>query len=151
MELNLNKMTSIRPPVMTKKIPYYPTLITDKQERRKFGLVNYSESFDGNHLPDDRDWEGTDLQTRMSYFLRWRKQELCQGTVSYYFFKYLVGIDLECFSNLISSKSPFNTSFMVVTFLLFRASSTVNKHNEQLNSMTLLSQTLISCSCSLSA
>ena len=83
MELDLNKMTSVRPPVMTKKIPYSPTLITDEQERRKLGLVNYFESFNGNHLPDNRDWEGTDLQTRMSYFLRWRKQELCQGTVSY--------------------------------------------------------------------
>ena len=87
MQLDLNIMTSIRPPVMTKKIPYSLTLITDEQERRKLGLVNYFESFNGNHLPDNRDWEGTDLQTRMSYFLRWKKQELCQGKVSYHFFK----------------------------------------------------------------
>ena len=69
MQLNLNKITSIRPAAMTKRIPYSPTLITDEQERRKLGLVNYFESFNSNHLPDDRDWEGIDLQTRMSYFL----------------------------------------------------------------------------------
>ena len=83
MELNMNKMI-FQPPVTTNKTPYYSTLITDAQENKKAELVNYFETFSGNHLPDDRDWEGTDLQTRLSYFLRWRKQQLCKGTVSYW-------------------------------------------------------------------
>ena len=58
--------------------------MTDAQEKRKLELVNYFETFNGNHIPNDRDWEGTgtDLPGKLTYYLRWRKQELCQGTVS---------------------------------------------------------------------
>ena len=84
LEIDLDIVKSIRPHVTTKKTPYSPNVMTDAQEKKKLEFVNYFENFHGNHIPDDRDWEGTgtDLQGKLTYYLRWRKQELCQGTVS---------------------------------------------------------------------
>ena len=84
LEIDLDIVKSIRPHVTTKKTPYSPNVMTDAQEKKKLELVNQFENFHGNLIPDDRDWEGadTDIQGKLTYYLRWRKQELCQGTVS---------------------------------------------------------------------
>ena len=84
LEIDLDIVKSIQPHVTTKKTPYSPNVMTDAQEKKKLELVNFFETYHSNLIPDDRDWEGTgtDLQGKLTYYLRWRKQELCQGTVS---------------------------------------------------------------------
>ena len=69
---------------MTNEKPYYPNVITQPQEDDlKIKTKVFEDSSGHNLLKENTDWAGLDLQIRMTYFLRRKKQKLCAGTVRY--------------------------------------------------------------------
>ena len=74
---------------MTNEKPYYPNIITQPQEDDlKEKTKVFEDSSGHNLLKEDTDWAGLDLQIRMTYFLRRKKQKLCAGIVRYLNFFY---------------------------------------------------------------
>ena len=69
---------------MTNEKPYFPNVITQPQEDDLKEKTKVFENSSGhNLLREDTDWAGLDLQLRMTYFLRRKKQKLCAGIVRY--------------------------------------------------------------------
>merc|ERR1712141_663901 len=65
---------------MTNEKPYFPNVITQPQEDDLKEKTKVFENSSGhNLLREDTDWAGLDLQLRMTYFLRRKKQKLCAG------------------------------------------------------------------------
>ena len=65
---------------VTSEKPYYPSVMTQAQENSKAYLTEIMTAATGNLLRTP-DWLKGDLQVRMHYFLRRKKQKLCRGNV----------------------------------------------------------------------
>ena len=74
---------------LTSEKPYYPSVMTQEQEHFKAYLTEVMNAATGNILRTP-DWLLGDLQVRMHYFLRRKKQKLCRGNVRNLSFKKLL-------------------------------------------------------------
>ena len=65
---------------ITSEKPYHPSVMTQKQENSKAYLTELISTATDNLLRTP-DWNKGDLQVRLHYFLRRKKQKLCKGNV----------------------------------------------------------------------
>ena len=66
----------------TNEVPYYPDILTEKQQEMKLANIKRHLRNHENLVPYMKDWQDSDLQVRMNYFLRRQTQDLCRGKVS---------------------------------------------------------------------
>ena len=66
----------------TNEVPYYPDILTEKQQEMKLANIKRHLRNHENLVPYMKDWKDSDLQVRMNYFLRRQTQDLCRGEVS---------------------------------------------------------------------
>ena len=86
LSINFRKrMTGDIAKIVTKEKPYYPNVMTQEQENNRAFLTEQVNSATGNLLRNP-DWHSGDLESRMQYFLRRKKQKLCSGNVRNLFF-----------------------------------------------------------------
>ena len=80
LDINFKKVMKDDGLTITSEKPYYPSVITQTQEHTKTYLTETMTAATGNLLRTP-DWQKGDLQVRMHYFLRRKKQILCRGNV----------------------------------------------------------------------
>ena len=86
------RMTGDIGKIITKEKPYYQSVMTQKQETHRAFLTEQLNSATGNLLRTP-DWHSGDLESRLQYFLRRKKQKLCSGNVrknTNFFHKYKI-------------------------------------------------------------
>ena len=83
--INFKKVMKDDGMTLTSEKPYYPSVMTQEQEHFKAYLTEVMNAATGNILRTP-DWLLGDLQVRMHYFLRRKKQKLCRGNVRNLFF-----------------------------------------------------------------
>ena len=96
------RMTGDIGKIITKEKPYYQSVMTQKQETHRAFLTEQLNSATGNLLRTP-DWHSGDLESRLQYFLRRKKQKLCSGNVrknTNFFHKYKIKHSYTFFANM---------------------------------------------------
>ena len=66
----------------TNEILYFPNKQLEKHSKKRLNEFEKWNSFEGNIIPDGKDWYNHDISRRIDIMYRRRIQNLCKGNVS---------------------------------------------------------------------